>query len=174
MKANFDSLKLTVEGMSGGKNTVIFDDMDMPSIMVRIPQMKFSELLTGAGCPRCVHLRRSHLRLPVHRQVPRHRGEWQSLQPGRERPRRQHEFRPGESILPCQGRRVASAHQRPLCGDCPVVQGERHTAPRQHQLRRRPRQALRERLCQLRKGRQRQNPAHRHRERSRQLVSRLQ
>ena len=47
MKANFDSLKLTVEGMSGGKNTVIFDDMDMPSIMVRIPQMKFSELLTG-------------------------------------------------------------------------------------------------------------------------------
>ena len=39
MKANFDSLKLTVEGMSGGKNTVIFDDLDMPSIMVRIPQM---------------------------------------------------------------------------------------------------------------------------------------
>ena len=47
MKANFDSLKLAVEGMSGGKNTVIFDDMDMPSIMVRIPQMKFSELITG-------------------------------------------------------------------------------------------------------------------------------
>lgn len=47
MKANFDSLKLTVEGMSGGKNTVIFDDLDMPSIMVRIPQMKNSELITG-------------------------------------------------------------------------------------------------------------------------------
>lgn len=47
MKANFDSLKLTVEGMSGGKNTVLFDDMDMPSIMVKVPQMKFSDLITG-------------------------------------------------------------------------------------------------------------------------------
>lgn len=47
MRANFDSLKLAVEGMSGGKNTVLFDDMDMPSIMVRIPQMKFSDLITG-------------------------------------------------------------------------------------------------------------------------------
>lgn len=47
MKANFDSLKLAVEGMSGGKNTVLFDDMDMPSIMVKVPQMKFSELITG-------------------------------------------------------------------------------------------------------------------------------
>ena len=48
MRANFDSLKLTVEGLSGGKNTVIFDDMDMPSIMVRIPQMKNIQLL-GSG-----------------------------------------------------------------------------------------------------------------------------
>ena len=47
MRANFDSLKLAVEGMSGGKNTVLFDDMDMPSIMVRIPQMKFADLITG-------------------------------------------------------------------------------------------------------------------------------
>lgn len=47
MRANFDSLKLTVEGMSGGKNTVLFDDMDMPSIMVRVPQMKFANLITG-------------------------------------------------------------------------------------------------------------------------------
>lgn len=47
MRANFDSLKLTVEGLSGGKNTVIFDDMDMPSIMVKIPKMKNSQLLTS-------------------------------------------------------------------------------------------------------------------------------
>lgn len=49
MRANFDALKLTVEGMSGGKNTVIFDDMDMPSIMVKIPQMKNSQLFTGGS-----------------------------------------------------------------------------------------------------------------------------
>ena len=48
MKANFDSLKLQVEGMSGGKNTVIFDDVDMPSIMVRIPKMKNSQLVSGS------------------------------------------------------------------------------------------------------------------------------
>ena len=47
MRANFASLKLTVEGLSGGKNTVIFDDMDMPSIMVKIPKMKNSHLLTS-------------------------------------------------------------------------------------------------------------------------------
>ena len=47
MRANFDSLKLTVEGLSGGKNTVIFDDVDMPSIMVRIPKMKNSQLMKG-------------------------------------------------------------------------------------------------------------------------------
>ena len=49
MRANFDSLKIAVEGMSGGKNTVIFDDVDMPSIMVRIPKMKNSQLLTSGG-----------------------------------------------------------------------------------------------------------------------------
>ena len=33
--ANFDDMKLAVEALTGGKNTVIMDDMDMPSIMVR-------------------------------------------------------------------------------------------------------------------------------------------
>lgn len=47
MKANFDSLKMAVEGMSGGKNTVIFDDLGMPSIMVKVPKLKNSELITG-------------------------------------------------------------------------------------------------------------------------------
>lgn len=48
MRANFDSLKITVEGLSGGKNTVIFDDIDMPSIMVRFAQQKNSQLLDNA------------------------------------------------------------------------------------------------------------------------------
>lgn len=43
--ANFDDLKLSVEAMTGGKNTVLLDDRGMPSIMVAIPKMKFSELV---------------------------------------------------------------------------------------------------------------------------------
>ena len=31
--ANFDDMKLAVEALSGGKNTVLFDDMGMPSIV---------------------------------------------------------------------------------------------------------------------------------------------
>ena len=37
--SNFDDMKLAVEALSGGKNTVLFDDIGMPSIMVVLPQM---------------------------------------------------------------------------------------------------------------------------------------
>lgn len=48
MATNFDDLKLSVEALSGGKNTVILDDLGMPSIMVIIPQLKSSDIITGA------------------------------------------------------------------------------------------------------------------------------
>lgn len=44
---NFDVLKLAVEAKSGGKNTVILDDVGMPSIMVRIPKFKNHEVGVG-------------------------------------------------------------------------------------------------------------------------------
>jgi hypothetical protein len=44
---NFDDLKLTVEALSGGKNTVLLDDLGMPSIMVKIPKFKISDVITG-------------------------------------------------------------------------------------------------------------------------------
>ena len=47
--ANFDDLKLSVEALSGGKNTVIFDDIGMPSIMVVIPKMYSNDLIDGAN-----------------------------------------------------------------------------------------------------------------------------
>lgn len=54
MNSNFDDLKLAVEALSGGKNTVLFDD-DMgtggesyPSIMARISQFSSLSVLTGA------------------------------------------------------------------------------------------------------------------------------
>lgn len=45
---NFDDMKLAVESLSGGKNTVILDDLGMPSVMVIIPQMMSDEVIDGA------------------------------------------------------------------------------------------------------------------------------
>lgn len=47
--ANYDSMKLAIEMLTGGKNTVIFDDMGLPSVMVVIPKMNNSALITGAA-----------------------------------------------------------------------------------------------------------------------------
>ena len=46
---NFDDMKLAVEALSGGKNTVLFDDLGMPSIMVILPKMISNTLITGAA-----------------------------------------------------------------------------------------------------------------------------
>ncbi|EMT38012.1 hypothetical protein TthWC1_2486 [Thermoanaerobacter thermohydrosulfuricus WC1] len=45
--ANYDDLKLAVESLSGGKNTVLFDDLGMPSIMVVVPKFKISDVIDG-------------------------------------------------------------------------------------------------------------------------------
>lgn len=47
MNNGFDTLRLSVEAKSGGKNTVILDDVGMPSIMVRVPKFKISEVMPG-------------------------------------------------------------------------------------------------------------------------------
>lgn len=46
---NFDDFKLAIEAMSGGKNTVLFDDMEMPSVMVPFPKQKISDIMTGGS-----------------------------------------------------------------------------------------------------------------------------
>ncbi len=46
---NFDDFKLAIEAMSGGKNTVLFDDREMPSVMVPFPKMKISEIMTDGS-----------------------------------------------------------------------------------------------------------------------------
>ncbi|NPV89831.1 MAG: SUMF1/EgtB/PvdO family nonheme iron enzyme [Firmicutes bacterium] len=45
--SNFDDMKLAVEALSGGKNTVLFDDLGLPSIMVRIPLFKSLDVMAG-------------------------------------------------------------------------------------------------------------------------------
>lgn len=49
MASNFDDFKLAVEALSGGKNTVILDEVGMPSVMVRIPKYKMSQLISGGS-----------------------------------------------------------------------------------------------------------------------------
>ncbi|MCD8216676.1 MAG: hypothetical protein LUD01_01290 [Clostridiales bacterium] len=46
--SNFSDLKLAVEAISGGINTVILDDVGMPSIMYAVSKMLRSELVAGA------------------------------------------------------------------------------------------------------------------------------
>lgn len=45
--ANFDDMKLAVEALTGGKNTVLLDDMDMPSVMVVWPKQNNKDLISG-------------------------------------------------------------------------------------------------------------------------------
>lgn len=45
---NFDDMKLAVQALSGGKNTVVLDDLGYPSIMVIIPQIMSNEVIEGA------------------------------------------------------------------------------------------------------------------------------
>ena len=47
--ANFDDMKLAVESLTGGKNTVILDDVGMPSVMVTWPKQKNADLFTGGS-----------------------------------------------------------------------------------------------------------------------------
>ena len=43
---NFDDLALAVASF-GGNNKVILDDLGKPSIMVGVPKMKYSDIITG-------------------------------------------------------------------------------------------------------------------------------
>ena len=44
---NYDQMAAAVSELSGGKNVVLLDDIGMPSIYVRIPKGKNSELVSG-------------------------------------------------------------------------------------------------------------------------------
>lgn len=46
---NYDDFKLAIEAMSGGKNTVLLDDQGLPSVMVVIPKMLNSDIISGGS-----------------------------------------------------------------------------------------------------------------------------
>jgi len=48
-----DPAKLALEAATGGKNTIIYDDIGNPSIMVRIPAFKWSDVMEGGEDTLC-------------------------------------------------------------------------------------------------------------------------
>ena len=51
--ANFDSERFALEAATGGANTLILDDAGYPSVMVRIPMFRWSEVLDGGEDAPC-------------------------------------------------------------------------------------------------------------------------
>ena len=48
VKAGYEGARLSLEAASGGKNTLLFDDLGRPSVMVRMPMFLWSDVLDGA------------------------------------------------------------------------------------------------------------------------------
>ena len=53
VRARYEGAKFALEAASGGKNTLIFDDLGRPSVMVRIPMFLWSDVLEGAPAEPC-------------------------------------------------------------------------------------------------------------------------
>ncbi len=49
----FDKERLALEAASGGKNTLILDDLGLPSVMVRIPKCRWSDIVAGGPDTTC-------------------------------------------------------------------------------------------------------------------------
>ena len=53
VKAKYEGAKFALEAASGGKNSLLFDDLGYPSVMVRIPMFLWSDVLEGAPAEPC-------------------------------------------------------------------------------------------------------------------------
>lgn len=49
----YDRERLALESASGGKNTLILDDLGLPSVMVRIPKCRWSDIVPGGPSTTC-------------------------------------------------------------------------------------------------------------------------
>ena len=54
--ANFDDMKLAVESLTGGKNTVLLDDAGLPSVVVAFPKHTNKELFGGSDQTHSGHI----------------------------------------------------------------------------------------------------------------------
>jgi len=62
---NFDDFKFAIEALSGGKNTVILDDMGMPSVMVPFPLLRYADVFAGGSQEPLPAFRVSNVEVPV-------------------------------------------------------------------------------------------------------------
>ena len=53
VRARYEPARFALEAASGGKNTLLFDDLGRPSVMVRIPMFLWSDVLEGAPKEPC-------------------------------------------------------------------------------------------------------------------------
>ena len=53
VRAGYEGARFALEAVSGGKNTLLFDDLGRPSVMVRIPMFLWSDVLDGAPKEPC-------------------------------------------------------------------------------------------------------------------------
>jgi len=51
--AGFDEARFILEAVTNGKNTIILDDMGMPSVMVRIPCFRWCDVIEGGSTDIC-------------------------------------------------------------------------------------------------------------------------
>lgn len=51
--SKYDAAKFALEAASGSRNTLLFDDLGMPSVMVRIPRFNWSDVLAGGEDKPC-------------------------------------------------------------------------------------------------------------------------
>jgi formylglycine-generating enzyme len=49
----FDAARFALEAASGGRNTLLYDDLGMPSVMVRIPRFHWSDVVEGGEDKPC-------------------------------------------------------------------------------------------------------------------------
>ena len=50
---DFDQARFAIEAVTGGNNTLLFDDLGLPSVMVRIPTFQWSEVIEGGEDAPC-------------------------------------------------------------------------------------------------------------------------
>lgn len=53
VRERYEGARFALEAASGGKNTLLFDDLGRPSVMVRIPMFLWSDVLEGAPAEPC-------------------------------------------------------------------------------------------------------------------------
>ena len=52
-KAQFEAARMALEMASGGKNTLLYDDLGYPSVMVRIPKFRWCDVIPGGPQETC-------------------------------------------------------------------------------------------------------------------------